>query len=765
MGIRNAALAFSFGVVASHWLPDAQSLWGCCVGAGAGILLAKRARLLGAALIGLGWGAWHALDAMDRRIDPDCREATVIGRVAGLPWESADEPYAQRLVVVPHSGSCEMRGALRLGWIDGPKVGGGEWWSLKVRLRPPRGTANAHGFDADAWSAREGVAAVGYVLEGTRLDTVDFVQGPAGVSAFRQVLRHRLARSNLVHEGVVAALTLGDKAAIPPDKVDLYRRTGTMHLLVISGLHVGIVTGFGFLVGRGLASMTTLAPRLVAVATALAFAGAYVTLAGGGLSLLRAFAMSVAGMVAMVGGRTSAPSAVFAYALVAVLLVDPMAPLDTGFWLSFGAVAVLLGFFVPRPRPLSWLRSAVHAQLAIASVFVPATTGITGLVHPLGIAVNLVAVPAVTILVVPTALAGVALIATPIGGWLLTAADFLIQLVEEVLSRADRVAPIYTADQGGWTVWMVVTAALGLLPVSRSARVLVIATVAMLILWPRETLPPGHVELTALDVGQGTAVLVETANHTLVYDTGPMFLSGRDMGTGVVLPAARGRGWKRLDRLILSHGDLDHVGGGASVVAALTVGQVLAGERVPGVQADPCHAGTAWRWDGVLFTVLHPPAGAGLEGNNASCVLLIDTGRARALLAGDIEAVVENRLRPPSVDLLLVPHHGSATSSTAAFVAATSPRFAIIGAGFENRFGHPHAAVVSRYRNSASHIASTAEAGAIVWRSTEPGTVQVQRCTASPYWRKDPSRARDAAVECRWYALPAAIELPPRWTH
>lgn len=761
MLIRNAALAFSFGVVAAHWLAAAQSLWACWVCAGVGIACAPRLRIpvhwvrvLGAALIGFGWGAAHGLDALDRRIEPACAQATVTGRIAGLPAEDHGRgTLARRFVFVPETASCELRGPLRLMWLDGPSLRSDEHWSLGVRLKSPRAGANAHGFDAEAWFARDKLAATGYVVQGSRLDRPGNADGIPSVGAVRQGMRDRLAALPLVHGGVLAALTLGDKGAIPRDKVDLYRRTGTMHLLVISGLHVGVVTALGFLAGRAFGLVTTLPPRASGVVAALALTSAYVVLAGAGLSLVRAFAMSLAGMVALLAGRSSAPSAAFSYALAVVLVIDPMAPLGSGFWLSFGAVAVLLGFFVPRPRRRSWLISAVVAQLAIATVFTPATTGITGLIHPLGIGVNLVAVPTVTLLLVPLALSGVPLIATPVGPWLLTAADFVAQVLETILAHADRIAPVYVPSHDGWLAWIVVAAAVGLLPTSRLVRAFLLATATMVLFHPPPALPPGEADVTVLDVGQGTAVLVETANHTLLYDTGPMFPSGRDTGSGVVLPAVRGRGWSRIDHLVLSHSDIDHIGGAASVLAGFEIRDVLAGERVPGIEAELCTAGQEWRWDGVAFSVLSPVAERRFSGNNASCVLLVETASRRVLLTGDIEAIVEHHLEVPPVDVLVVPHHGSATSSTPALAAATQPKFAIVTAGFDNHFGHPHPRVVDRYRDRGSHIVSTGQAGAVRWRSTDAESLTVQRCAESPYWRSDSAHPPSDAVACEWRAV------------
>ena len=757
--VRTLAFAFSFGVVAVHWLPQAHGLWpwfalgGCCL-----LPAVFAARTAGAAalcLIGFAWGGWNAADASGRRIDAAC-EAVLAGRVAGLPsWiDGADgAPSVQSFDFLPQASTgpqaarCGIAGRVRLSWLDGPPVRGGQRWMLEARLRQPRGAANAHGFDRGRWYVRDRIAATGYVVRGEQLPDGT----PAAlVDRAREALRERLRALPLVNGGVLAALTLGDSAAIPRHELARFRRTGTMHLLVISGLHVGVVTAFGFFAGRAAGLLAGLPGKASGVILALLAAGGYVLVAGAGLSLVRAFAMAAAGMAALLAGRLVAPSAVVAYALTVVLVFDPMAPLAAGFWLSFGAVAVLVGFFAPRRGSRSWVGSAVRAQLAIAFVFTPATVSLTGLVHPLGVPVNLIAVPLVTLLVVPLALAGVALLGTAAGPWLLVGADYCVALLRQVLALADEVEPFYVADSGPWLWWCVVGAAACLLPVSRMAATALASAVAAVLFAPTGSaasgVAPGEVEVLALDVGQGTAVLVRTARHTLLYDTGPAFLSGANAGDSVVLPALRGLGVARLDMLVLSHGDLDHTGGAPAVLGGVRVGVVLAGEPVPGIAAAPCRAGAKWRWDGVGFALLHPRAAHAHRRNNASCVLLVETKNAKALLAGDIERLVEQRLDVPQVDWLLVPHHGSATSSTTAFVDAARPRFAVIGTRWDNHFGHPHPDVVARYRAAGAHIVSTAVSGALRWRSADPGAIEAERCQRSPYWRRQAGTERRQAL-------------------
>ena len=771
------ALAFAGGAVVVHWLPGAQPLsqWWVLAGVLALPLAAGRQPWRSAVgvgafvLLGLAWGGWHATDATARRAGARCETAHLVGRVADLPARvatAANGMIEQRFRFAPETATCPLAGVVRLSWVGGPQVRAGERWALQTRLRSPRGTANAHGFDAGKWHAREKHAATGYVRSGERLPDGDDAR--SRIDRTRQTLRDALDALRLVNGGVLAALTLGDSAAIGTEEIDLYRRTGTMHLLVISGLHVGVVTALGFFLGRGAATLVGLPAlgvpsKLAGTAFALLFAGGYVLVAGSGLSLVRAFVMATATMGALVVGRAAAPSAVIAYALAVVLVVVPMAPLATGFWLSFGAVAVLVGFFAPRRGRRSRVGSAVSAQLAIALVFMPATVSLIGLAHPLSVPVNLVAVPVVTLVVVPLALAGVGLIETFAGPWLLMAADFGVTLVGQVLALADEVSPFYVAHPGPWLAWSVGIAAACLLPVSRLALAALAAAGASVLFWPvwrpAPAVAEGEVELTTLDVGQGTAVLVRTANHALLYDAGAAYPSGANAGERVVLPALRGLGLSRLDALVLSHSDIDHVGGAAAVLEGMRVGVTWAGEPVAGIAAAPCRAGDRWRWDGVEFAMLHPPVRHGLRGNNASCVLLVTaTGRAsagtspgrrsprRALLAGDIERWVEHGLSVPTVDWLLVPHHGSATSSTAAFVTATRPRFAIVGTRWNNRFGHPHPDVVARYRAVGSHIVSTAVAGALRWRSDRPDAIEAERCGGSPYWRRHKGVERREAL-------------------
>jgi len=290
-----------------------------------------------------------------------------------------------------------------------------------------------------------------------------------------------------------------------------------------------------------------------------------------------------------------------------------------------------------------------------------------------------------------------------------------------------------------------------LLPRGAGAR-LPAALLCLPLLWPARDRPqPGEVELLVMDVGQGLAVWVRTHRHRLLYDAGPAADGGFDAGERVVVPTLHALGEDGLDRVLLSHGDRDHAGGMPAVRRAFAEPPLLApAGAVPGA-AWPCHGGEAWRWDGVAFTVLHPAAGTRYAGNASSCVLRIQTDHGALLLTGDIGANEEAQLLASSpgllrADVALVAHHGSAGSSSAAWVRAVSPRLALVSSGHGNRFGHPRGEVVQRWRLAGAEVLGTADSGALrVWLGAEGLQVREQRLFERRWWDAA-ERARSAAI-------------------
>jgi competence protein ComEC len=622
---------------------------------------------------------------------------------------------------------------LRLAWYETKSsLRAGEQWQLVVRLRAPRGLASPGAFDAERAALVADTGGRGYVRDSAlnRKQAAGQLQCPTLM--LRRWVAERVLRSLGDHEaaGHVLAITVGARQRLERDDWALLRRTGTVHLMAISGLHIGLVAGTAFLMGRVLGGLLVYAgwwsrPRSVAVALSLTAATAYAALAGFALPTQRALLMLGVWSACRAAGAGATPWTIVAVALWAILLVDGLAVLSAGFWLSFVAVVALLMAGLSAGNAASSagrIRKLFAAQWRVFVGLAPIGAmafGQVALVAPLA---NLVAVPLFGIVVMPLALIGTLLAAAGGTGLpLLWAADVTAQLLH-ALSRLPAgllaVPPIPRC-----LLPAVVLGCLALLwpPPSRWRWVALPLLLLPAVLAPSPP-PAGSVRVQVLDVGQGLAVIVQTHSHALLYDTGPDYGSG-DAGSSVVLPALRHGGIGQVDLVVLSHGDLDHAGGAGSIHTAHPRSRFLAPlpDRVS-VPAEPCRYGQAWRWDSVTFRVLHP--GVVRErgsANDRSCVLLVEAANARVLLPGDITGRVETallgQLPGTGVDLVVAAHHGSATSSAAAFVDRTQPRYVVFAAGFGNRWGFPRPEVVSRWARAGSCLLTTGLEGSVLFDS------------------------------------------------
>ncbi|MCC6198112.1 MAG: DNA internalization-related competence protein ComEC/Rec2 [Burkholderiales bacterium] len=713
--------------------------------------------LAGASLLGFGYAAWRA-DARLADALPSAWEGAdvrVTGIVDDLPalldqgvrFAFAVEQAAPPRAVVPRR--------ISVSWYDfdgndaPPVVRAGERWTLTVRLKRPHGNVNPGGFDLEAWLLQHNLRATGYVANDTRNVRVDAFAGRFGdhVQRAREEVRARIHRDlpDGEYAGVIAALAIGDQRAIPEAQWTVFNRTGVGHLVSISGLHVTVFAAFAgglaFALARRSVRLTSHMPaRKVAAAAGLVCAGAYTLLAGAEVPAVRTFAMLAVAAAGLWLGRPGTATIVWLWALAAVLGLDPWAPLTPGFWLSYGAVALLLyasagrlhehageGF---RQRAAHALRESARAQWVVTVGLAPLTLalfGQTSLIAPLA---NAIAIPAVTLVVVPLTLTG---ILVPFA-WLFELAHAALVPLMAFLAWLSGL-PDATWQQHAPPPWTVVAGCFGALwllaPRGVPARACGVLWLLPLFLVVPARLPDGAFRLTVLDVGQGLAAVVETRQHTLVYDTGPGFGDVSDAGGRIVVPFLRARGLRRADGLIVSHQDLDHAGGALSLLQATPVGFLassLPAEHpiVRRAQAKAptfgCAAGQGWTWDGVRFTILHPTRDAyddrDLKPNDRSCVVRVESAYGSVLLAGDIETrtealLVRTRTGELRADVLVVPHHGSRTSSSLPFVRAVAPAVAVIGSGYRNRFGHPRADIVARYVNEGIAVARTDLLGAV----------------------------------------------------
>lgn len=759
------------------WLPMGGLLAAAFVGACPRLHAYLRVALLLAAGVTLGasWSGWRAAERLAEALPPELEgtDLRITGVVADLPESSA---IGRRFVFsVEQAEAAGQRVALprrvALGWYGAaplvPQLLPGERWRLTVRLKRPHGLANPDGFDVEAWWLTEGIRANGYVRPAgaERLDSFVFSWRDL-VGRARACLRERIASvlPEGRYAGVLVALVIGDQRAIAQADWEMFNRTGIGHLMSISGLHItmiaalaagmmGLLWRHGFWVGARLPLY--LPAQKVAAASGLAAALIYVALAGFGIPAQRTLLMLAVVTLALWRARIVAASQVLSLALLAVLVLDPWAVLWPGFWLSFFAIACLM--LASRSETGSmrsgWrqvVTGGMQSQFVATVGLLPLTMLLFAQVSVIGPIANALAIPLVSFIITPLALLG-SVLPAPLHGWLLHAAHFALTLLAEAL-RALSGLPlaVWQAPKPGLLVTaLAIAGALWLLAPRgwpwRWAGVL--AWLPLLAATP--TAPHGGVWLTAFDIGQGNAVLVETPSFRLLYDTGPAYSAESDGASRVILPYLRARGIDRLDALVISHGDSDHAGGARSLLAQLQIGWIASSlpdsrALLQSLQSDrhvDCTAGQRWRIDGVEFEFLHPAADDRHETrpNARSCVLRIQAGAHAALLAGDIEARQERLLlaRSPEklrADVLLAPHHGSGTSSTPAFLDAVRPSLALFQLGYRNRYRHPKTEVVARYQARGVHVLRSDQAGAVRVSLDGSGVTAVRQCEKPRYW-------------------------------
>ena len=732
-------LALASGLIVLRFLPAIPALEWVLLMLGAGLLLlVVRVYPAGLFLLGLSWACVQGQSALDDRLSPalDGRTLWVEGRVVGLPQQS--DAVVRFEVRDAYSRHATLPSTLRLSWYGGPPVNSGERWRLAINLKRPKGLLNPQGFDYQAWLLAQRIGATGTIKDGQSL-------APAR-HAWRDGLRQQLLQTEANGRAPwLAALVMGDGSGLSADDWKLLQATGTVHLLVISGQHIGLFAGLIYGLVALLARYGLWPRRLpwLPWACGLAFAGAlgYGLLAGFEVPVQRACAMLGLVLIWRLRFRHLGVWLPFLLALNAVLIIEPLASLMAGFWLSFAAVAVLIFTFSSRLGPWSWRAAWLRPQGLIAIGLFP-MLWVLGLPISLsGPLANLVAVPWISLLVLPAALLGTVLLPVPwVGEGLLWVAGGLLNgLIWGLKWLAGTLSPWLPASVP-IGVWLL--AALGalllLLPAGMVLRPLGWPLVLLAVLAPRTLVPPGQAEVLQLDVGQGLAIIVRTRHHTLLYDAGPK-VRNLDQGERVVVPALQAMGIGTLDMMLISHADSDHAGGALAVQRAMKVKRVVSGD-VPllaeQLQAQPCNSGERWEWDGVKFALWQWDGAT--DGNQRSCVLQIEASDERLLLTGDINidaerAFLDSPLAVPT-HWLQAPHHGSRTSSSMVFLKNLSPSAVLISRGHGNTFGHPHPQVMARYKALGMGIWDSAEHGAVRFRLGTFGVAESLR-EQRRFWR------------------------------
>jgi len=635
-----------------------------------------------------------------------------------------------------------------------PPLRAGERWQLRLELRSPRGKVNFHGADAERWHFTDGIGALGYVRPEGNMRLAG--PGSFDLHHWRESVLDKLAEKagELPAFRMLAALAIADRRGLLARDRTVLSATGTGHLLAISGLHIGLAAALGFYLGKlcllfvfyGLKQrIAVVLPWLSAWLAALA----YSALSGFGVSTQRALIMLTVATVVMLGRRNVHPVLAWLIAMALVLVCDPFAPMRAGFWFSFAAVAVLMMLFVPRHGAMPAWRRILMAQLGISLVMAPLGMYWFQQASLPGLLANLVAIPVVSMLIVPLILVALLVLwlPGPLAGWLLAIAGSSSHWLFVFLDHLSGLQPtVFGATRTPGlisTVLAMLGAAVIMLPRGVPGRHTGLLLMLPMLLPYSSSLDKTQTQLDFLDVGQGLAILLSDRDYLMLYDTGPgNGLPGEsrwDMVAGTIQPMLRATG-RSPDLIVASHADLDHAGGLERLRHAYPDAQYLASlpKTRPGIR--PCTTPWTWQTDNLEFKVLHPSSGLPYLGNNSSCVISVRAPGLSLLLGGDISNVVEQRLVSEGLghhDILVAPHHGSSTSSSQALLGAVKPSLALISSGANNRFGFPREDVLNRYAKAHIPTLNTAQCGGIRITTDETGNFRVEsaRAVNKAIWR------------------------------
>ncbi len=719
-------------------------------------------RAMCAALLGFLYALYVAHGIIDHRIPTEFEGKTlqITGQVINIPEKQGHDIrfYFDIEKTSLKDQAIPFKGKIKIGWYrHAPEqLKSGEVWQLDVRLKRPSGFMNTGGFDYEKWLFRESVLATGYVRKSDNNQRLAQASSWR-LDAIRESVQQQINKhvDNKTVAAILNALSVAVRSDISNEQWEVFRNTGTSHLIAISGLHVGMVAGFAVL---PISLLWMLFPSLylkMPVRTAVLIMGAvfatiYALLAGFTIPTQRALVMVLFAVFSLLLKRKIPLSYVLATALFAVLLLDPLAGLSQGFWLSFFSVSLIFYLLSQSYKALPY--KLLRVQLLLSFGMIPITAaffGTASLVSPIA---NFLAIPWVTLLIVPAVLIALPLLylAPALSDYPLALATWAVEVLLNYLHHLSTLS-FSIMQFAELPSYIVIGAVLGVLilalPQGLAGRWLGFVFIFPLFFYAPEQPSENEFKLTVLDVGQGLATVVQTEYHVLVFDTGERYSKSFDVGNIVVLPYLQSQNINSIDKLIISHLDKDHSGGAAVIIKKLPVIQLLSSEAttIQHRQTMLCQAGQKWTWDGVEFQFLSPSELQGeFSQNNRSCVLKIRNQQHSLLLLADIEKpaeqwLIHNQKQNLAADVLLVPHHGSKTSSSPAFLQAVKPKLAIVSVGYRNRFHFPSQKVIKRYQQHQIPVLSTIDQGEVQVKfpATDSDViVQAKRIKDQRYWHR-----------------------------
>jgi len=677
-------------------------------------------------LLGFSWMGIFSTHTLESKIDDIylSKPIKVIGKIANLPESSNSKAKFILSVEQPFVGN------VKLSWFDKnlPLLNSNDTWQLWVKLKQNNGFQNTSGFDYEQWLFYQNIDATGYVRKNPDNQLIQN-SNSFTINTIRQDLGNQLSTylSSLSFGGVINALIIGDRSLITDKHWLLFKQTNTTHLSVISGLHIGLISGFVFIVVSFLfrqctACLIRVPAMVVGAYFGIIAAFAYAVIAGLSIPTQRAFVMASVVFLSIIYRRHHNTWQLFSIALLLVLVLNPLSVYSIGFWLSFYVVAVII-YGISHHQKRHWLFRVIYLQLLISIATMPLiawffTSG--SLLSPIA---NLVAIPVFSFITTPLSLLG-AIFATLNIDSLANICFMVANQSLESLSIFLNAIQQFDFNQWHYSQNDITTFALlmtgviiTILPSSLKFRTLGLIVILSALFGTSHSIKKGDVVITTLDVGQGLSQVVRTKNHTLLFDTGASYPSGFNLGDAVVTPYLRANQISNLDLVVISHGDNDHIGGLSSIVDYFSIEKIVS--SVPNKIKQPsstCKSHPPWRWDGVTFEFLSTTND--FQGNNASCVLKISNDKFSILLTGDIEKQAEKDLiktwgNELNIDVLISPHHGSKTSSSAKFLKVTSPSWVVVSNGYQNRFKHPAKTILDRYKKHDIDIIKTSCSGQV----------------------------------------------------
>ncbi len=706
-------------------------------------------------VLGFAWMGFVSTQVINSKVANDYlyKPILVKGEIVELPETTA---HSTKFIFQAHH---PFKGRLKLAWYSNrykdtltksPDLHVGDIWQLKLKLKPNNGYQNLGGFDYERWLFYKRINATGYVRhsnDNQRINTQNF-----SIDKLRQNIRYALLPILKTKEfgGVINALIIGDRSLITDSQWSLFKSTNTTHLSVISGLHIGLISGFIFLLTqffwRCCSRLMLIIPaQIVGAYSGIVVAFLYALVAGFSVPTIRAFIMASVVFVAIILRRHHDIWQLYGSALLLVLIYDPLSVFSVGFWLSFYMVAVII-YGVKQHQEKSWLYRLIYLQILVSFASLPLTIWFFSYATVLSSIANSIAIPVFSFITTPLSLVGALLFFMDFG--YLSQLSFSIaneslvylSMVLEQLQQFDFNQWHYTQTSRIDMLIFVVLALLVIAPKALKFRQIAIFAIILMLFAPEAQIDKNSMLVSVLDVGHGLAVVVQTRNHTLLFDTGAKYPSGFNLGQSVITPYLRAKRIQHLDKIIISHNSNDHSGGLSNILENFAVGEILTStpEKLK-TKASGCQSGQHWQWDGVRFEIFNPDRNINLHNNNASCVLKISNDKYSILLTGDIEKkaehhLVENYQKKLSSTVMLAPHHGSKTSSTQAFLNAVSPSIVVASSGFKNYFQHPANVVIKRYQSNRIKLMQTSCSGEIEFFFGNTINIKEYRKTFARYY-------------------------------